>query len=95
MSRESGSYAALTLAAAMHISSQPRVLTILIRTKIRTMVKMRAMPVAIAETARSAGPLLPGSLNRDEIFRLVIISCLVFTPELETSVTVCHFDESR
>ena len=88
MGKESGSCSALTLATTMHISSQPKYLTILTRTKIRMIVKMKAMPVAIAETARRAGPLLPSSLRGREAFQSVIVPFPAFAPELEKNDAV-------
>ena len=53
------------------------------------------MPVAIAETARSAGPLLPSSLRIGEVPWPGIFSVSVFTLGLENNGTGSKFQDNK
>ena len=79
----------------MQTSSQPGLLTIFNLTKMRTTVKMSAMPVAIAETARSAGPLLPSCLRRGVVLRPGIIPVSVFENGIAESHHYLNHDDVK
>lgn len=56
---------------------------------------MRAIPAAIAETARSAEPLLPFSLTREGLSGLAMSSFPIFTLEPEDEVAVYKSQRRR